>query len=550
MSLLTNDPARVAALSGFDSWRHSLPPKLGIDQFPAVLPMLYAGDDRQLVIAKEIDRTNLEALERPSVAFVFHSPYFSFDRADKPTDARPSLAAAVAEVANASTRLDDALPVSLYGQLADQLGCGRAQTGRFQAPTYHYVVPRATVRAQVADCRAQALAAAAPYFDRLESPGAALAWTRRATGDPLALLDDMMAEQGVEAVVASSPLNVQELSGVPAAQVGPGTWAVYQRAARVVHVLARREVAWLGLPEAPLAHAGTLREIADGACVGYEELDLTQAAFDAFALADAPTAQASLLLRRWRERRCWEDLPYYVMAAQVTRAAIEEAVSLVEEGMAGGEFAAESDAYERYRAVVAEQVRTLPIRVRTYFTHTHAGDRTHIPASATGHRIGRDTSLKIDAGLEVYDPRGYLRAVSDVTRSAVGTDDARRFRALLDDALTAGAIASCRPGTTGEEVFRAGLDHLEPSRPWLTDAGFCPASDAPLTEMFGRDIGHLLGKQEPATTVFQPGYGTTLEAGMIAAAEIQWPYRRYCVGVEDNFLITEDEPVNFTRVAR
>jgi hypothetical protein len=38
-----------------------------------------------------------------------------------------------------------------------------------------------------------------------------------------------------------------------------------------------------------------------------------------------------------------------------------------------------------------------------------------------------------------------------------------------------------------------------------------------------------------------------LEPGMLAAAEIQWPYRDKCIGVEDIFLITEDAPINITR---
>lgn len=336
---------------------------------------------------------------------------------------------------------------------------------------------------------------------------------------------------------------------MPAAQLGPGVWALYQREASVVHLLSRVEVPWLGLPEPEVAGAATVLGIVDG-LLGFEELDLSQRAFGAFGLTDATTVPASMLLRRWRERRCWEDLSYYVIAAQATRYAIDAAISLVEKGMASGDLAMEMDAYQRYRAVIAEHIEPLPLRIRTYFTHSHAGDRTHIPASATAHRIGRETSLKIDAGLEVYDARGYLRAVSDVTRTAVGTDDAKAFYALLDEALIEAAIASSMPGASGAEVFNAGLNYLKKDRGWITDAGFCPPSDRPLTEIFGRDIGHLLGKQEPATCVFEPRDNATMEAGMIAAAEIQWPYRDYCVGVEDNFLITDDGPINFTRVAQ
>jgi Xaa-Pro aminopeptidase len=521
---------------------------LGIDQSRAVLPILVADEQRRpVIVAKEIDRTNLEAIESPTVDFVFHTPYFSFDRAEKPTDAQPSMAAAVAEVASTATELDDTLPVALYSQLTAQLGTSPACRANFHVPSYHYRVPRATVLAQATCGRAEALAAAQPYIAHLPSPERIRDWAARPGEDALRLLDEMMAAANVDTLVASSPLNVQELAGIPALQITPGTFAVYTRETQDVDVFSRRELSWLGLPESSPARAGSLRQLADGGCLGYEELDLPQRTFDGYALRDVPTQPASTLLRRWRERRCWTDLAYYVMAAQVTRKAIDAAILVAETGMASDNFASELDAYDRYRAVVAAEVAPLPIRVRTYFTHTHAGDRTHIPASASHHRIGRDTSLKIDAGLEMYDERGYLRAVSDVTRSAVGTDQARHFYELLDRALTDGAIAACKPGASGQDIFRAGLDCIEPERSWLVDTGFCPPSDRPLTEIFARDTGHLLGKQEPATCVFEPHVTSAVEAGMIAAAEIQWPYRRYCVGVEDNFLITDDGPVNFTR---
>jgi Xaa-Pro aminopeptidase len=156
--------------------------------------------------------------------------------------------------------------------------------------------------------------------------------------------------------------------------------------------------------------------------------------------------------------------------------------------------------------------------------------------------------LKIDAGLEVYDPRGYLRAVSDITRSAVDGSKPCQFYTMLDQTLT-DVIAACRPGRSGADILQAGMSQIDNHRDWLTESGFCPPSERPLVDLFGRDIGHLLGKQEPATVVFQKGCGELLEPGMVAAAELQWPYHSYCVGVEDVFLVTEDNPINLTRTS-
>lgn len=54
-------------------------------------------------------------------------------------------------------------------------------------------------------------------------------------------------------------------------------------------------------------------------------------------------------------------------------------------------------------------------------------------------------------------------------------------------------------------------------------------------------------KEEPATAGLTLGDAGTLEPGMVGAAEFQWPYRDHCIGVEDLFLVTEDEPINLTR---
>ncbi|MGH3098277.1 MAG: M24 family metallopeptidase [Streptosporangiales bacterium] len=544
---VTNDPQKVSARTGFDSWYHSLPPKLGIDQFRTALPLVVTGDGAApVVVSKEIDRTNLEAIADPGVRFAFHSPYFSFDTYERTRDAYPTLPAAVAGVAGSEVELDPDLAVGLFADLTRHLH-PTAAAGEFRAPKNHYRVPRAVVSAETVRGRDTAARAAEPYLATMSAAPALREWLARPAGDVLSTLDDLMRTAGIDAILASSPLNVQELTGIPACLLTDGVWALYQREAPEVHVLARRELPWIGLPEPAACDASSVRTLADGATAGYEELDLTRRAHAGFGLDEYGAVPSSRILRRWRESRSYEDVAYYLLGAQVTRAGIDAAMRVTEAGMATGDHATELDAYERYRATVAAQVANLPIRVRTYFTHTHAGDRSHIPARATTHPVGPKTSLKIDAGLEVYDERGYLRAVSDITRSAVGTPEAAEFYQLLDRTLLGDVLPACRPGRTGAEVFAAGMGSLDRHRTWLVDAGFCPPMDRPLGDMFGRDIGHLLGKQEPATVVFEKGDTATLEPGMVAAAEIQWPYHDYCVGAEDVFLITDKEPINLTR---
>lgn len=550
MTLITNDFTTVLTRSGFDAWYHCLPPKLGIDQFHATLPVMVARDGQEpVMVVKEIDRTNLEAIEKPGVRFIFHTPYFTFDRSEKPTDARPNLVAAVAEIAGPAPDLDPRLPVQFYRDLRDGLGLPARPVGDgFIPPLNIYRIGRRTPG--VAHYRGAATAAARPYLDELGAGRAASPWLDAPPSDRLALLDRLMAEQGIDTVLTSTPINVQELSGIPSSLVTDDVWALYGRESESVYVLSRRELAWLGLPESRPAGRATVAELS-GATIGYEQLDLSMAAFEGFGIDALAHREASLLLRRWREMRSWEDLAFYVLGAQVTVRAIDAALDVVNEAVRAGRAVTELDAYERYRAKVAEEIsgKGLPIRVRTYFTHAHGGNRSLIPARATAHPLNPLTSLKIDAGVEVYDDRGALRAASDITRSAVGSAAAEEVYEILGRVLVEDVIAACRPGRTGNDVFTAGTDRLETFHTKFQEGGFCPPGTTPLRDMIGRDIGHLLGKQEPATVVFEKGNKERFEPGMVAAAEIQWPYHDHCIGVEDVFMTTESEPINLTRPA-
>lgn len=551
MAIVTNDYRTVLERTGVDAWYHCLPPKLGIDQFRTVLPTLVAEPDTTpTIVAKEIDRTNLEAAGLAGVRLVFHSPYFTFDRAESPTDAAPDLVSVVAALADGHAELDPRMPVALHETLSAALpGSRRMARPAFSPPLNLYRVPRDQADALARAAHDDALPAARQYLEEIGRASQAAGWLGRRPEGRLDLLDALLERAGLDALLASTPINVQELTGAPAAVLGDGVWALYEREGREVLVLSRRELPWLGLPDAAPFDGTPLARLVGGR-VGYEELDLPLEAFEGFGLG-AGAAPASMLLRRWRELRSFEDLPFYVVGAQITVRAIDAALSLVEEARTRGEVVTELDAYERYRSVVASEVsaRRLPVRVRTYFTHTHAGSRSLIPARATNYPLRPLTSLKIDAGLEVYDTGGSLRAVSDVTRTALGSTEAEDVYRLLERVLVEAVVDACRPGRSGDDVFRAGTAALERHHADLAAGGWCPKDGVPFEEAIGRDIGHLLGKQEPATVVLQRGNAEVLEPGMLAAAEIQWPYHAHCIGVEDVFMTTEGAPLNLTRPA-
>lgn len=548
MSLLTNDPDFVARSAGFDSWYQSLPAHLSIDGFRSELPVVYVPDEgRPTVMLKEIDRTNVELEELDYIDVIFHTPYFTFDAALDPTDAKADLVAAAEGVVTEHTLLDPLMPVALHGTLATSLGLRSDQKGRFVTPRFHYVVTRREVARSFKRGFRSIAQPSNASIERLGISQVLNPFLNGGNDDSFGPLDEMLTKAGIDLLLVSSPLSVQELTGFPMRLVGRGVWAALETSSHEIHVMSRRELPWLE-PGQTRRESDYPTSFARSAVVGYEEVDLSFEAAMGFGVDLSKAIPATELLRRWRERRSWREVPFYVIAAHLTLRGVEAAIGKVSNALTEERDVTEMDAYACYRQTVRNIISTenLPIRVETYFNHTHAGNRSLLPARATDFSLRPLKSLKIDAGLFVYDEFGLFRAVSDITRSIVGSEDAKWFYGLLDHALVSGALNSCRPGRSGDEIFRAGMEILERQRDTIVSAGFAP--DVPsLTDAFKRDIGHLLGKQEPSTVGFKLGVDTTLEPGMVGAAEFQWPYRDHCIGVEDMFLVTEDEPVNLTR---
>jgi Xaa-Pro aminopeptidase len=547
MTHLTNDPYAVRQETGFDPFAHSLPPKLAVDGFRSTMPLMALADGMPpTIFLKEIDRTNVEELERQDVRFVWFAPYFSFGGLRPPSDAYPDLVIALDAELKDVTSVDPSMSIDLLAQLGDEIAARVQLPSECQLPRNRYVVDRAQASKAFGPGRRELKESSEGIISDLDDPRVQN-WLEREPEDRFTVLDRLMEEAQLDAVLVASPLAVQDLTGIPMRAIDDEVWAICPREGKYVHVLSHRELPWPGLPRSgPMP---SVMELAGGSRIGIEEVGLTAQALHAFDLVEVGYEPATSLLRRWRELRAWEDVAAYAVGSRLTLDAIADALSYVEACFADGTQVTEAEAYERYRAAVGSFIRDrkLPIYVRTYFTHTHAGDRSHFPASATDHPIPMDSSLKIDGGLEIYDSRGLFIGVSDITRSAVGSSEAREFYELLGKALLEGAIDACRSGAKGSDVFAAGLSFLEPYRHDIVEAGFMPASDAPLADLFRRNIGHLIGKQEPSTVEFTSSDGGSITAGMIAAAEFQWPFANYCIGVEDIFLVTDDEPVNLTR---
>ena len=208
----------------------------------------------------------------------------------------------------------------------------------------------------------------------------------------------------------------------------------------------------------------------------------------------------------------------------------------------------EEDLAVIYRATVQRFERSLgaAVSLRPYFEVIQAGERTPYPAAPSSFPITASTqTIKFDMGIHVVDRRGLVRACSDLARTCAFGPEASEMNTMLDHVLRHELSPAIRPAQSGGDVYGAGVAALRRHESQFRALGFLP--DDLAADDYARDCGHGLGRQTPCTVHFVRGAQTTLEAGMVACAELVWPRGRSVFAVEDAWYLDADRPVNLTR---
>lgn len=526
-----------------------LMPVRSFDNARSVAPFLAEAGGRRRAFFLHVEKGNAEAaMLPPSIERAFYRPYFSFDPSEQPPGVHADLASALRDFAGGDDRisLDPAVTVAVRRSLEPAFRV-EAQAAFQDAGTVTLrTVPTASVASSLARWRPQAAKAAAKLLER-SVHGPALRPYLEAFDDPRqARLDAVMAAAGLDAVIVTSVLNLQEVAGVPMrAPVRP--LLAVARPGEPVAVLERGAVPGGRVFGSPAAALASL--LPAGARVGLEEDDMGVGLEAVLGLPDAvaPVA-ADLLLRRWRDLGTLPDLAFYAIATRVSRAAIDAALAHAERCVAAGDPITEMDAYAVYHATLhLAAAEALPeLRVGRTLTNFHSGRRTIFPANAAPFRLTPESgSLKIDAGCLLFDPDGYLLGCSDIARTLLFGEPGRALYEVFSAGVRETLVPACRAGTTGQAVHAAacatvwGRESLARQDPL-----FRPLADP--VAGYRRDVGHLLGKNNLAHLTFTSAERGVLEEGMVACCEYQWPVPGHAVAFEDTCLVTPQGGLNLT----
>ena len=183
----------------------------------------------------------------------------------------------------------------------------------------------------------------------------------------------------------------------------------------------------------------------------------------------------------------------------------------------------------------------IPFAHSIYFANLHSGSRSESPSCHKPDFALKESnnSVKYDTGIKMYDSFGFLRGVSDLARTLCFNKPGQEVYEILEQAMLENGIPAARPGACGEDVYLASCRAINQRLEGVKKKSLVPASIMHLEDVYARDTGHTMGKEEPANLCFKKGEKARLKVGMVCCFELQWGYRGHGFGIEDSFVITE-----------
>jgi len=558
MELIT-DLQAIRREIGLQLENSSLYPKLNLDAYKDVTPVLLKeGKNKYALLVKEVETGNFTpggaaepVIRKRKVKVIYYSSYFTWEklakrRAEYPPDEVSALKKAY-PVNSLTVHPDMAL--DRYRRLSQGFKITLASSS-FQRQTWVYRLNPEKV--ETAFRRKRNLInrwAERRVNEELKASLQDKETIKRYLNSPpfkaFGVLNSLLRKAGLKSILASSPINLQEMTGMPFDEIKEGFLGLY--VGGKVYLLSPRPLKGYREVGVFSGLAAAIKKLAGEGPLGVEEknLDIGRAR----PLGLDRLQNASNLFRAWRELRSGQDLGAYILGALGTKYAMEGALSMASHKLMTRVPVYEKDVErEFYRLLKGYERKTKsPLKLAPYFMVLHAGVRTPYPSLPGFFRLSpRMNSLKLDAGILVKDD-GLVLACSDLARSIVIDKKGMDLYLLLEKAMLEGAIPGGREGQTGEGVYWAGLDLLLKEEKILRAWKLIPPAGS-MKRDYNRDIGHTFGKQESTTLFFKKGEkGQTLKPGMVSAIEYQWPYKGYALGIEDMFVVDRQYGINITR---
>ena len=557
---LISDFLTIEQLTGVNPYEHVLMPPCTFDAPKDISPALIAHNNGYYLIALGFEEGNFaeagvahSVVQNSNIKMLYYQPYFTWDTIEQDRLMAKDDGSALAKIEKEGSLLevDSDLPLERFRRFSAHF---KTEVNAWDEPENYYVyeVPKEEVIATFAAGREEAKETASRLLANLTSLSREELDTvsqimEAAVDNRFEKLDEMMGGQGIQALLVSSPLNVQELTGLPWEAINNSIMAIYEGTRTLI--LSQTEIDVPGSNR--LGAYGNLNQIIEKligkSIVGIEERNIP---IGRYKYLTCNKQDAGNMLRFWREKLSAYYLPNFVVAIQATRYSMEKAISLLSLKIDQGESMTEKELGAEVEKLFAEfqQKHNLPMKLSTSHLSINSGIRTPRPALPSDFQITSSSrSVKIDTGVKVFF-HDHLMAISDMARTMVFSKEAEEMQELLDKSMLKVAIPACRAGRTGADVHQIGMNLLLEKMDRIREIEMI-TEGVDFSAVYTRNIGHLLGgKQQQTVIFFTPAHKEfKLEEGMIGCVEYQWPIAGHSIGSEDMFLVTESKGINLTR---
>jgi Xaa-Pro aminopeptidase len=543
---LLHDHADLSRILGSNYLDLLVYPHIVKDATKTILPLVLRHENKDTVLVSDGDSALITALPVAPLEFAVHGRYFTWND-NPPALTLPQLIRQLAP--GASIEVNDTLPLGTHARLRSSLDILVKPTHAAPQPVRHFTVPRARVSEQMATGMERFRQAALRISAGFRAADELAALLRNTTDPGFALLDELMEEANLEALLVTSPFQIEELSGYPSTWLEPLNAALLVRKGdEDLHLFvgghgslpdAESHGAFAALGEAVRALTTAVPAVEHG----HADLKLARQ----LNAGPADLANASPIIHHWQELRATSQLPYYLLAANSVREALDSTVELTARRLAEGGELRESElarAFDAYLGRFAAE-HDLHGFIRPYFRIVHPGERTLVPAAPSPNLLtGSNQTIKFDMGAQVLDQTGRVRGCSDIARTYCATAELQEFHALLRTLLLDKLIPAIRPGMTGAEIHRIGIEALAEHDPQFHAWGVLPEGRSSLE--YARDCGHVINRQTICTIYFTPDCTTPVEAGMSGCVEYVWPVGELIIAVEEAYVITDSGAIAIT----
>lgn len=544
---------------GGNVFKTFLTPNLFLDAPLMVIPLILRCSDREYLLYRNQENGNCDLINAGDLIKRSYDPYFLINK-KQDNSVKQNLLEVLKEILLEKEKekilnVDDNLPYAAYNLIKEGLkGIEITYEPRIISNSQHkiYEINVADIEKHFINLRGEGQKFANKLISNLKEKELLKKEMSKGTDSRFELLNKLMEKYGFSAVIMSSNINIQELTGFPFGDSSHLS-AIYKYDDKKVYVLSEKEIQknYFKIKGEYPDYFSALSSLKIGNIenIGFEDHFVSINEFNYYKKHRINLCPGTLVFRKWREYRAGEDLVFYIIAGQASKYAMEKVLEDLYNDINQGNYNSEKELFFKYLEYFKEfkKKNHLPYNFSEYFTNFYASDRTLYPSIPSKFKINRNTNeVKIDGGILMTDSQGTILGTTDIARTLPLNRYSVKAYDMIKNTIKDEIIPNIKKNKTFEEVYSEGIRLFSNNcEQFLKDNYLCP-QEFDIEKEYTRDIGHLMGKQESFDVKICKANKNKLTNNVVGCIEIQWQYNKHTIVYEDMWYLGENGVVNLT----